>query len=70
MFKSTIITLLTLTVAFNAMAAPVPVQVIGVAPVAKRDTIEIREPVTGVASDAERDTIETREPGMGKYGGP
>jgi len=48
MFKSTIITLLTLAMAFGAMAAPVPVPAAGmVVDAVKRDAVEIREAGAG-----------------------
>lgn len=49
MFKSTIVTLLTLAMAFRAMAAPLPVPVAGV--VAERDTIEIKPRVNAISFD-------------------
>ncbi|KAE9993003.1 hypothetical protein EG327_006972 [Venturia inaequalis] len=54
MFKSTIVTLLTLTMAFSTLAAPLPVPVTGIIAEEKRAT----------------GTIEVREPGMTHYGGP
>ncbi|KAE9978790.1 hypothetical protein EG328_001246 [Venturia inaequalis] len=47
MFKNTAVVFLALAMAFNTMAAPLPVPVAGVAAEAKRAEIETRDPTMG-----------------------